>query len=237
VGAPSRSVRRAGYVVSSLAAFYSGLGIEHPPLTNPVIEAYCRKGLAAGQASATRGTYRSVLRQLSADRRPPLAVSFPGSVAKPAYTLAERAELWQIARSQRRAWRRHSALCLIALSMGAGLPEALEREQRRGRLAGRVVTEHVGTFEVAASDSATALDVASGAGEQLGRDGWVGADPVELTLREQLLDHCFTLRLPRHGGQRRRTRDRRSRASVTTSPAERTRQSRAPMRPTIGRSC
>src|SRR5580658_8884645 len=121
MGTPNGSVRRAGYVVSSLTAFYGGLGIEDPPLTNPVIEAYCRKGLSAGQSSPTRGTYRSVLRQLSADRRPPLAVSFPGSVAKPAYTVAERAELWQIARSQRRPWRRHSALCLIALSLGAGL--------------------------------------------------------------------------------------------------------------------
>ena len=50
-----------------------------------------------------------------------MAVSFPGSSAKPAYSLAERAELWQIAHAQRRAWRRHSALCLIALSLGAGL--------------------------------------------------------------------------------------------------------------------
>jgi integrase len=121
MGMPSRSVRRATYVVSSMLAFYSGLGMEQVPFTNPAIEAYCLKGLASGQSSATRGTYRSVLRQLSENRRPQLAVSFPGSVAKPAYTAAERAELWQIARSQRRAWRRHSALCLIALSMGAGL--------------------------------------------------------------------------------------------------------------------
>jgi integrase len=124
MGTPSRSVLRAGYVVSSLAAFYSGLGIEDPPLTNPVIEACCRQGLVTGQSSPTRGTYRSVLRQLSSDPRPPLAVSFPGSVAKPAYSAAERAELWQIAHAQRRRWRRHSALCLIALSMGAGLRAA-----------------------------------------------------------------------------------------------------------------
>jgi integrase len=121
MGAPSRSVRRAAYVVSSLSAFYNGLGIEDPPLTNPVIEAYCGKGLRAGQSSPTRGTYRSVLRRLSPDPRPPLAVSFRGSVAKPAYSATERGELWQIGRSQRRGWRRHSALCLIALSMGAGL--------------------------------------------------------------------------------------------------------------------
>jgi integrase len=121
MGTASRSVRRAGYVVSSLSAFYGGLGMDEVPLSNPVIEAYCAKGLAAGQSSPTRGTYRSVLRQLSPDPRPPLAVSFPGSVARPAYSAAERAELWQVARSQRRAWRRHCALCLIALSMGAGL--------------------------------------------------------------------------------------------------------------------
>jgi integrase len=117
---PIRSARRAGYVVSSLAAFYSGLGMADVPLTNPVIEAYCGKGLA-GQTTATRGTYRSVLRRLSAEARPERAVSFPGSVSKPAYSAAERAELWQVARSQQRGWRRHSAACLIALSMGAGL--------------------------------------------------------------------------------------------------------------------
>jgi integrase len=121
MGTPSRSVRRATYVVSSLSAFYGGLGMDEVPLTNPVIEAYCQKGLAVGRSSPTRGTYRSVLRHLSPDPRPPLAVSFPGSVAKPAYSATERAELWQIARSQRRAWRRHSALCLVALSLGAGL--------------------------------------------------------------------------------------------------------------------
>jgi len=104
-----------------MSSFYGGLGIDDAPLTNPVIEAYCVKGLSAGQSSPTRGTYRSVLRGLSREPRPQLAVSFPGSVAKPAYSAAERAELWQIAHSQRRGWRRHSAQCLIALSMGAGL--------------------------------------------------------------------------------------------------------------------
>jgi integrase len=118
---PPRSARRAGYVVSSLAAFYGGLGIEEVPLVNPVIEAYCLQGLGAGRCAPTRGTYRSVLRRLSPEPRPRRAVGFPGSVAKAAYTAAERAELWQIARAQRRGWRRHSALCLMALSMGAGL--------------------------------------------------------------------------------------------------------------------
>lgn len=118
---PPRSAQRASYVVSSLSAFYGALGMDEVPLTNPVIEAYCEHGLATGRCSPTRGTYRSVLRRLSCDPRPERARGFPGSVARPAYTSAERTELWQIARSQRRAWRRHSALCLIALSMGAGL--------------------------------------------------------------------------------------------------------------------
>jgi integrase len=118
---PSRSLRRATYVVSGLSRFYDNLGMEDPPLVAPVIEAYCKGGLSPERCSSTRGTYRSVLRQLSDDPRPRTAPRFAGSVAQPPYSTGERAELFSIARAQRTSWRRRSALCVICLSMGAGL--------------------------------------------------------------------------------------------------------------------
>lgn len=130
---PLHSARRAGYVLGALARFYEGIGMGDVPLANPVIEAYCQKAIT-GRSDPTRGTYRSVLRQLCGQPRPLRAARFTGSVASPAYSPAERAELYSIARSQRRAWRRHSALALIALSMGAGLRASEVVAARRGDL-------------------------------------------------------------------------------------------------------
>jgi integrase len=129
-----RSARRALYVVSGLSGFYSQLGMGSPPLVAPVIEAYCANGLS-GRHSSTKGTYRSVLRHVSEDPRPKVAPSFPGSRAKPPYSLEERAELYSIARAQRSAWRRRSALVLICLSMGAGLRSGEVVQARAGDVA------------------------------------------------------------------------------------------------------
>lgn len=117
---PARSVRRAGYVVSGLSGFYEQLGLGDVPLVAPVIEAYCLSGLAE-RHSSTKGTYRSVLRQLSGEDRPKLAPRFRGSVAQAPYSAEERAELYSICHAQRTGWRRRSALAIVGLSMGAGL--------------------------------------------------------------------------------------------------------------------
>jgi integrase len=71
--------------------------------------------------SSTRGTYRSVLRNLSGTLGPRSANGYRGSRALPPYSGTERAELVSVARAQRPAWRRESALVLIALGIGAGL--------------------------------------------------------------------------------------------------------------------
>jgi integrase len=128
---PARSSKRAVYVMSGLSGFYGHLGIDDPPLVAPVIEAYCQNGLAHRESS-TRGTYRSVLRQLSGEPRPKAAPRFVGSRAAPSYSSSERAELFSIAGSQKSTWRRHSALALICLGMGAGL-RAGEIVAARGR--------------------------------------------------------------------------------------------------------
>lgn len=130
---PACSARRAVYVVSGLARYFEDYGLSGPPLVAPVIEAYCLSGLAE-RHSATKGTYRSVLRLLSDEERPKLAPRFAGSVAGAPYSAVERAELYSIARSQRFAWRVRSALCLISLSMGAGLRTKEIVAARRGDL-------------------------------------------------------------------------------------------------------
>jgi integrase len=117
---PNRSHQRAKYVTAGLSGFYTRLGMGSPPLSAPVIEAYCVNGLSERESS-TRGTYRSVLRRVSGGTRPELAPRFSGSRAKPPYSTAERTELYCIARAQRSDWRARSALALISLSLGAGL--------------------------------------------------------------------------------------------------------------------
>ena len=85
-----------------------------------VAEAFVVGGLA-GRAPATKGTYRSVLRRMAAGARPTVATTFGGSPAPPPYSGPERAELSCVACAQRSAWRRSSALVLLALGIGAGL--------------------------------------------------------------------------------------------------------------------
>ena len=85
-----------------------------------VIAAYLALGLG-GRAPSTKGTYRSVLRHLAEVDAPKAAPRFAGSLAPSPYGAGERAELYSIASSQRRPWRVHSALVLLAFGLGAGL--------------------------------------------------------------------------------------------------------------------
>lgn len=118
---PGGSAHRPGYVLAVLGRFGSGQGWgPAPPLCHQVAEAFVVAGLP-GRAASTKGTYRSVLRSLGAPGRPPAATAFPASPARAPYSANERTELFVIATSQRRAWRRASALALWALGIGAGL--------------------------------------------------------------------------------------------------------------------
>ena len=118
---PGGSTHRPGYVLAVFRRFGSAQGWgQSPPLCAPVVEAFVVAGLA-GRAASTKGTYRSVLRSLGGSARPARATPFSGSPAKAPYSGKERAELFAIAACQRQAWRRRSALALLALGIGAGL--------------------------------------------------------------------------------------------------------------------
>lgn len=87
-----------------------------------VIEAFCAYGLP-GRTSATKGTYRSVLRAWAGQAdggRARRGAGYPGAPAPAPFTPAERAELWAIAAAQPPG-RRDSALVLLACGLGAGL--------------------------------------------------------------------------------------------------------------------
>jgi integrase len=75
----------------------------------------------AERKPSTRGTYRSVLRNLSKETARTDATGYAGSKALAPYGRAERAELYSLCRLQRTPWRRESALVFIALGIGAGL--------------------------------------------------------------------------------------------------------------------
>lgn len=117
---------RARYVLARLTGFASTRGIPAVPeclLDYDVIEAFCVHGLA-GRASATQGTYRSVLYQLAAAAQGSpgqRATPFSGAKAPSPYSALERAELAAIARAQRGPRARASALALICCGIGAGL--------------------------------------------------------------------------------------------------------------------
>jgi integrase len=118
---PGGSTHRPGYVLAVFRRFGTAQGWgPSPPLCVPVVEAFVVAGLA-GRAASTKGTYRSVLRSLGGSARPARATPFSGSPAKAPYTSKERQELFAIAGGQRQAWRRRSALALLALGIGAGL--------------------------------------------------------------------------------------------------------------------
>ena len=108
-------------MVSVLARFLDDEGLGAAPLrAGEVIEAFVSVGLGSHRSS-TKGTYRSVLRRLARIEAPKSAPGYRGSIAPAPYLAEDRAELYSIARAQPRAWRRHSALCLLGLGIGAGL--------------------------------------------------------------------------------------------------------------------
>jgi integrase len=107
-------------VLAGLERFCTSEGLGSAALVKEVIEAYLVLGLE-GRAPSTKGTYHSVLRHVAGARAPKGAPRFPGSLAPPPYGAAERAELYATASAQRRPWRVHSALALLALGLGAGL--------------------------------------------------------------------------------------------------------------------
>lgn len=116
-----RRIKREQCVSSGLAAFCHLEGLGSPgPAPAAVIEAFVAHGLSH-RSESTRGTYRSVLRQLTGVARPGRAPGYRGSVAAPPYSVSERAELFSMARAQPKRWRRHSGLAVLALGIGAGL--------------------------------------------------------------------------------------------------------------------
>jgi len=116
---PGRSSRDA-VVRHRLALFCEAQGLGGTPWGAEVAEAFVVGGLA-GRAASTKGTYRSVLRAMAGTGRPARATPFQASPAKAPYSAIERAELLSVATAQRPAWRRGSALALLALGTGAGL--------------------------------------------------------------------------------------------------------------------
>ncbi len=119
----SRGARsRTDCVVARFEGFLVQQGLERDLRAPWAIEAFLAVGLL-GRSPSTKGTYRSVLRQSNRDASAP-ALAYSGSRAPAPYTEAERSELFSIARAQRLLWRRHSALSLLTLSIGAGLRAA-----------------------------------------------------------------------------------------------------------------
>lgn len=162
---------REAIVAHRLGCFCSDQGLGGQTTRAEVVEAFVALGLA-GRASSTRGTYRSVLRALSAAPRPALATRFSGSPASRPYCAGERAELFSMAGPQRSAWRRSSALAMVSLGIGAGL--------RAGELAGLRGTDVVlgpATVTVRAGADKARLVVVGGAyGEVISALGATAGD-------------------------------------------------------------
>jgi integrase len=143
---PGRRAKRVDLVITSLSRFSLREGLGSPPVPcAEVIEAFVGKGLP-GRTPSTRGTYRSVLRQAGG----PASVSgrstpFSAAPAPHPYARAERAELMAVAMAQPRSWRRHSALALLALGLGAGLRSGEIVAARRAD-----VTERAGALRISA---------------------------------------------------------------------------------------
>ena len=116
-----RRAAREHSVLAGLHGFCHEQGLGSPsPLVTEVIAAYLCQGLR-DRAPSTKGTYHSVLRHLARTEEAKGTPRFAGSLAPSPYTLRERAQLYSVASSQRRPWRRYSAQVLLALGIGAGL--------------------------------------------------------------------------------------------------------------------
>ncbi len=135
-----RRVTREHSVLVGIESFCREQGLTSP-LAPEVVSAYLCRGLG-GRAPSTKGTYHSVLRSLGESTAPKGAPRFSGSLAPPPYDARERAQLYSIASSQRRPWRRYSATMLVALGLGAGLRPG-ELVAARGR---DVIVEDAGVL-------------------------------------------------------------------------------------------
>ena len=128
---PGGSAHRPGYVLAVLGRFGVAQGWgPGPPLCAPVVEAFVVAGLP-GRAASTKGTYRSVLRSLGGSGTPSAAPAFCASPAQSTLLGPRKSRAFALAAAQRQAWRRRSALALLALGIGAGL--AGRRAGRRHR--------------------------------------------------------------------------------------------------------
>jgi integrase len=133
-----------------LVRFADGRGIAASPqwlLDYDVIEAFCVSGLR-GRASSTRGTYRSALYALAGlvhGEPGQRATPFAGARAPVPYSPGERAGLAAVARAQRDAAKRSSALALVVFGIGAGLRPCELVALRGGdvRRRGRQVVVHL----------------------------------------------------------------------------------------------
>jgi integrase len=115
--------RRERSVEACFARFCRAEGLDDPAPSHLLIEAFCAKGLT-GRAPATKGTYRSVLRQRSEVVLPVFRPAYRGADAKAPYSDEERADLVAIASAQPQPWRGEAALVILALGIGAGLSAA-----------------------------------------------------------------------------------------------------------------
>lgn len=116
-----RSAKRSVAVRASWRRFADSQGIgPEPPISPALLEAFVAIGLT-GLRPSTKGTYRSVLRQLGSLEGGRQGAPWAAATARAPYSPAERAELASMAAAQRQPWRRHSALVVLALGIGAGL--------------------------------------------------------------------------------------------------------------------
>ena len=106
--------------MARLEHFCDEEGLRWPRCDHEVTAAFVDQGLK-NRAPSTRGTYRSVLRQMAGPSDVQAGAPFSASPAPAPYRPDERSELWAMAMAQPKAWRRHSALMLLALGIGAGL--------------------------------------------------------------------------------------------------------------------
>ena len=115
-----RRAAREHSVLAGLQGFCHEQGLGSPsPLVTEVIAAYLCQGLR-DRAPSTKGTYHSVLRHLARTEEAKGTPRFAGSLAPSPYNLRERAQLYSVASSQRRPWRRYSAQVLLALGIRGG---------------------------------------------------------------------------------------------------------------------
>jgi integrase len=115
-----RPAMRERSVLARLEHFCDQEGLGAATRGGEVVAAFVDKGLK-DRAPSTRGTYRSVLRRVAGPSGVQAGAPFSGSPAPAPYGPEERSELWALAMAQPKAWRRHSALMLLALGIGAGL--------------------------------------------------------------------------------------------------------------------